>query len=67
MADITMCIKNNNKCKKKETCYRYLAKEDGIQSYSDFFKGSKNSICTFYWEVADKKEVERLNRLNCGL
>jgi len=40
MADITMCV--NDKCERRETCYRYCAKPDAWhQSYSHFVGGAQ--------------------------
>lgn len=47
MADITKCM--NKKCKIKEKCYRYTAKDDIWQSYAEF---SKDKV------IKDKKECE---------
>jgi len=35
MPDISMC--NNSDCKVKDKCYRYMAKPDYWQAYSNFF------------------------------
>lgn len=48
MADITKCT--NKDCPLKETCYRWTAEEDEMQSYSDF-KPDENGECEYYWEV----------------
>ena len=47
MADITKC--ENKKCKIKEQCYRYTAKDGYLQSYAEFNKDK---------EIKDKKECE---------
>jgi hypothetical protein len=41
MADITMC--QNNDCKKKDKCFRYMAKPSEIQSYGVFANCNKKS------------------------
>lgn len=51
MADITKC--SNNKCKIKEQCYRYTAKDDYWQSYAEFSKDKK---------IKDKKECKNYLR-----
>jgi hypothetical protein len=55
MPDIAMCLKENNKCKLKKSCYRYIAKPDSLQSYSDFYANKTQEKCDFYWEVKTKK------------
>ena len=52
MADITMCFATE--CDKKETCYRYLAEPDRLQSYSDFSKYKEKKECEYYWRVDDE-------------
>ena len=47
MADITMC--DNNKCKLKDTCYRFLAERSFMQSYSHFKPHAKLKTCRMYW------------------
>ena len=47
MTDITKCM--NKKCKIKERCYRYTAKDDIWQSYAEF---SKDKV------IKDKKDCE---------
>ena len=51
MTDITKCA--NKKCKIKEQCYRYTAKDGYWQSYAEFNKGK---------EIKDKKECEYFMR-----
>ena len=50
MPDISMC--KNEKCKRKNKCYRYMAKPSMYQSYGDF--DEKN--CVYFWEVEDDRE-----------
>ena len=50
MPDISMC--KGRGCIQKDFCYRYTARPDTMQSYSDFYKaeGSKTG-CTYYlWD-----------------
>lgn len=47
MADITKCA--NKKCKIKELCYRYTAKDDLWQSYANFNDNK---------EIKDKKDCQ---------
>jgi hypothetical protein len=50
MPDIAMC-KNPN-CEIKNTCYRFLAKPDDMQSYVVIDAVVKNKAdCELYWEV----------------
>lgn len=51
MTDITKCA--NKKCKIKEQCYRYTAKDGYWQSYTEFSKGKV---------IKDKKECEEYLR-----
>jgi len=51
MPDISMCS-NNDKCEKRETCYRNTAKPDSWQSYIDFYAEKEpNEKCGYYWKV----------------
>ena len=61
MPDISMC--ENINCKKRKSCYRYLAKpNEYLQSYVLFnSEGAKD--CDFYWHVDRKKE----DRYLCSL
>ena len=52
MADISMCM--NPKCDKKDSCYRFKAVPDTLQSYSDFTDDCKNNNYRNYWEILDK-------------
>ncbi len=62
MSDISMCPGNN--CKKKNTCFRYLADKDKYaQSYCQFTL-DKEGKCEYYWEVKSKSELKRLNKQN---
>ena len=49
MADITMCLDKD--CKKKDTCYRYIAPRD--KYYQAYFLDTprKKDKCKYYWEV----------------
>lgn len=51
MADITKCV--NKKCKIKELCYRYTAKDGYYQSYANFNEGKV---------IKNKKECEHYLR-----
>ena len=55
MSDIRMC--KNEKCTKKETCYRFKAKPNKYrQSYGGFQQDSKGE-CKHYWE--DKRKEQK--------
>ena len=53
MPDITMCW--NNKCKKKDSCYRYTAKPNLIQSYS-VFDHENTGNCKEFWDNREYKD-----------
>ena len=56
MPDIVMC--SQDKCKRKDTCYRYIATPDPYgQSYAQFDVNS----CTDYIECKSKAQKKRLN------
>lgn len=46
--DITMCMTET--CPKRETCYRYKAEPERLQSYSDFTKLCKSGE-NYYWPL----------------
>jgi len=52
MPDITMCM--NTKCEKRESCYRFKAIPDMLQSYSDFTDDCKNNDYRNYWQILVK-------------
>ena len=58
MPDMTMCTSRS--CKKREECYRAMAKPDRIQSYGDFTKvcADKNYQCIWKIEPSDLADVE---------
>ena len=45
--DITKCEGIN--CEKRDTCCRFLAKPDRLQSYSAFYDTIKDGKCEYYW------------------
>ena len=54
MPDITMCW--NNKCKKKNKCYRHTAKpEDLLQSYA-VFNPENSGNCKEFWDNREYKD-----------
>lgn len=59
MVDISKCT--GEKCKKKETCYRYLAKGDEL--WQSYFASPNPKKCSAYWEVS-KDQVKKLDRIN---
>ena len=54
MPDITMCIATG--CSIKNSCYRYTAKPDKYQSYSDF-----SSFCNSFNKSGNKSYSYHLN------
>lgn len=58
MPDITMCL--NEKCDRRKSCYRYIAKPDRYQSYSMFL----NENCDYYWPVNKEKNARVRNQLD---
>lgn len=48
MTDITKCAEAEKYCKDCESCYRYTAKEDERQSYSNFHNNEEVEKCEFY-------------------
>ena len=44
----------NPKCDKKDSCYRFKAVPNRLQSYSDFTDDCKNNDYRNYWEIWDK-------------
>lgn len=57
MADITKC--NGFGCSKKDTCYRFLAKENPYwQAYGQF----PVENCTSYWPVKSEEEKSSLDK-----
>lgn len=57
MPDITMCA-NNNECKKKDSCYRNVAKPSRWQSYASFYDQYRpNKKCEYYWEILPEKKL----------
>lgn len=52
MPDITMC--NNTECAKRESCYRFTATPDYLQSYAKFEGGKE---CEYFWD--NKKESKK--------
>jgi len=61
MADITKCTAKN--CKIKETCYRFTAYDDSLQSYANLNNDKEvkdKKDCPDYWERS-RKEGEGKN------
>lgn len=65
MVDIAMCKRKD--CKKKWTCFRYIAYPSEFQTYlvPDVNEDVDNG-CNMYWRCRDKKELKEMNRLNEG-
>lgn len=51
MPDITMCLSDD--CPKRFSCYRYVAKPDTLQSYSDFHDQCKYYVKATEQEIKD--------------
>jgi hypothetical protein len=64
MPDLTMC--ENKDCPLKETCYRYIAHPDIIQSYGEFHPDSGSNTCEHYMQAeqitVNNKKVYRTYR-----
>ena len=57
MVDICKC--NGFGCKKKDTCFRFLAEENPYrQSYAIYDPDN----CDSYWEVKTTEEKDKLNK-----
>ena len=54
MPDISMC--RNENCLRKEKCYRYMAKPEEFQWYSDFATDDGKD-CDYYWAYIDPKII----------
>ena len=66
MVDISLCKgvdRVGQECKKKHSCYRYLAKPDEYRQSYILIKDWKG--CEHYWECK-KSECERLNKEHEG-
>ena len=48
MTDISMCA--NEKCTKKETCYRFKAKPSEFWQSYGVYKMDDKGNCKYYWE-----------------
>ena len=64
MVDIAMC--NRRDCKKKRTCFRYLAFPDEYQSYIIIEQPDLSEGCDMYWRCRNAKELREMNKLNEG-
>jgi hypothetical protein len=63
MVDIAMC--NGRDCKKKETCYRYLAFPAEYQTFL-VIPETDTSKCEHFWRCRNPKELREMNILNGG-
>ena len=52
MPDISMC--NNEKCDKKNECYRYMAIPNSWQSYADF----DEKDCGYFMPIGNKPIIK---------
>lgn len=57
MTDICKCSGEN--CDKRETCFRYLAKDGYYQSY---FSMPNSKDCKSYWKVENEEELASLQK-----
>ena len=62
MVDIAMC--NRRDCPQKDTCFRYLAFPDEMQSYIVIDKPILDGDCEYYWRCRNKKELKLMNKWN---
>lgn len=63
MVDIAMC--NRQDCKKRLTCFRYLADSDEFgQIYLVVDKTILDNGCDNYWKCSNSKELFIMNRMN---
>lgn len=61
MADITKCDGVQGKCKLKDSCFRYLAKDSKMQSYFLMTESDANN-CEYYWKCTPEK-IQILNKM----
>jgi hypothetical protein len=63
VVDIAMC--NRKDCKKRLTCFRYLADSDEFgQTYLVVDKTILDNGCDNYWKCSSPKELFVMNRMN---
>ena len=63
MVDISMCDRRD--CKRKNTCFRYLAFPSEMQSYLIITEPEIDN-CEYYWRCRNPKELRLMNKLNEG-
>ena len=56
MPDITMCITRT--CPKKEQCYRFTAKPDTLQTYSDFTYLCNKKKENYFWSNKTERDAK---------
>ena len=61
MTDITKC--KNDKCPKKERCYRWTATDGMRQSVSMFNKELKEE-CEYFWKVSGVQKLKKTKEQN---
>lgn len=62
MTDICKC--KGRDCLLKEVCFRYLATDGLMQSYSDFDSHRDDpAVCDGFWEVNTKEELDILQEV----
>lgn len=62
MVDIAMCSRRD--CGKKNTCFRYLAFPDEMQSYIKIDTFDLSNGCDMYWRCRNAKELAQMNKMN---
>lgn len=62
MTDICKC--RGRDCELREQCFRFLAEDELMQSYSDFDSHRDDpAVCNSFWEVLTKDELEMLQEV----
>lgn len=60
MTDISKCYGKD--CDKKDTCFRYLAKEGYWQAYIAMDDLEKIKNCDLYWPIHSEEELNRFQK-----
>lgn len=56
--DITKCAEAKKYCKSCDSCYRNTAKENEMQSYSNFHNNEEVEKCEFYLKGSEESEIK---------
>lgn len=59
MPDITMCLSEN--CPVKNICFRYTAKPDALQSYSNFIQDCAEYYFRNFWSNKQREYRRKIN------